>query len=103
MKTKKIKAAKIWHYGTRFNAIKRHADNCASMRGEKVSPVYAIPAAADSVERMVEQMAMSMSGSAVPWDHIGHGAQQVRINMIRAALAAIGITSRAPKSALPNV
>jgi hypothetical protein len=94
MKTKKIKATKIWHYGTRFNAVKRHADNCASMRGEKVSPVYAIPADAASVKAMVGQMAEAMrvaSDNSGPFMLTGE-------EIASAALASIGINARAPKS-----
>ena len=100
MKTKKIKALKMW--GGRNNLYSTYYAG-EGVYGKITRTKYVIPADAASVEAMVEQMAQSMSSSAVPWDHIGHGAQQVRINMIRAALAAIGIPSRAPKSALPNV
>jgi hypothetical protein len=91
MKTKKIKARKIWRYGTRFNAVKRHADNCASMRGEKVSPVYAIPADAASIEAMLEQANKAIMATS-------DGRAMTTRDLARAAFASIGINARAPKS-----
>lgn len=92
-KPKKIKARRYWKTPTSLllHKNKRAAQYFSGFDAKHVIRTYVLPADAASVERMVEQMAKAWCENAVPWDHIGYGAQQIRLKMFRVALAAIGI------------
>ena len=91
MRTNKTKARKMWGCDTNLTSSKEIG---RIIYGENMESYYAIPAATASVERMVEQMARAMMDT--------RGCPLTTKDLSRAALAAIGITSRAPKFALPN-
>lgn len=93
MKPKKIKAKRYWRrpHSLQLYGTKEIAQYYSGFAALEVAPVVVLPADAASVEAMVEQMAKAMSSNAIPWDHIGYGAQQARLAAMRAALAAIGI------------
>lgn len=89
----KIKARKYWRRPDSLNLheARKTAQHFSGFEAKYIESVCLLPADAASVEAMVEQMAKAMSSNAIPWDHIGYGAQQARLAAMRAALAAIGI------------
>jgi hypothetical protein len=90
MKTNEIKARKMWKvdYCDSLHSSRHKAQTVGGFdTNAKTTTHYVVPGAADSIERMVEQMVLAMSKT----DGTG-------IDLARAALAAIGIHARAPKS-----
>jgi hypothetical protein len=90
MKTKKIKAHKMWQsYTGTVWANKLNACMCSIK--EKPERAYVLPADAESVSDMIAQVATALCAS--------RRIEGMTMNWAAcAALAAIGINARAPKS-----
>ena len=84
MKTEKVKARKMWRSAT--GSVWEGKDFAKMSGNLEPKPVFTLPADADSIERMVEQMARAMQDA--------HAVQTVMTfpQLARAALAAIGVS-----------
>jgi hypothetical protein len=84
---KKIKAKRYWKTacGSYLYADKKSAQYFSGFHAGQVAPVTVLPADADSIERMVNQIVLAMSKT----DGTG-------VDLARAALAAIGVKSKRP-------
>lgn len=82
MKTAKVKARKIIDY-------------CGRKVSANVQPVFVLPADADSIERMVEQMAQSMFSTRYYCTmNEDPEVKSKYMDLARAALAAIGVKAK---------